>query len=69
VIIRSDFRYPDCATLVAFIARSQIVVRSAVAPRRAPRRRLPPGFDEADIAILDWIAAEGRRAARRVVLI
>jgi hypothetical protein len=29
-------------------------------PRPAPR--LPAGFDEVDIAILEWIAAEGRRA-------
>ncbi len=47
---RSDFD-----TLAAVIANSQIVVAE-------PVRRLPAGFDDIDIAILDWIAAEGRRA-------
>ena len=44
-------------TLAAAIAHSPIVVK-----RRAPR--LPTGFDEADIAILEWIAAEARRLGR-----
>ena len=44
------------------IARSQIVVAD-----RTPRRRLPAGFDDVDIAILDWIAAEGRRVGRSLV--
>ena len=52
----------DLETLVAAIARSPIVV--AARPARPPRRRLPAGFDEVDIAILDWIAAQGRRAGR-----
>ncbi len=52
-------QYTDLDTLAAVIARSQIVV---TAP--APRRRLPPGFDDVDIAVLDWIAAEGRHARR-----
>ena len=55
--------YPDIETLALFIARSQIVV--AGRPRElvsaGVRRSLPVGFDEADIAILEWIAAEGRR--------
>jgi hypothetical protein len=46
---------PDLETLVAVIAHSQIVVA-------APVRRLPTGFDEIDIAILDWIVAETRYA-------
>lgn len=45
----------DVDTLAAVIAHSQIVVA-------APRRRLPAGFDEVDIAILDWIVAETRYA-------
>lgn len=53
---RFDMRYADPATLAAVIACSPIVV----APPRT-RRRLPAGFDTADIAILEWIAAEGRR--------
>ena len=48
-------QHTDLATLSAVIARSQIVVA------RPPCRRLPAGFDEVDIAILNWIAAEGRR--------
>jgi len=47
----------DLATIVAVIARSSIVVA-------APEHRLPAGFDETDLAILDWIAAEGRRAGQ-----
>jgi hypothetical protein len=52
--------FPDLGTLLAVIAHSQIVV----APLAADRRPLPPGFGEVDIAILEWIAAEGRRAGR-----
>jgi hypothetical protein len=47
----------DLATLVAAIARSPIVV----ARRAAPALRLPVGYDGVDVAVLDWIAAEGRR--------
>jgi hypothetical protein len=46
---------PDLETLAAVIAHSQIVVA-------APVRRLPAGFDEVDIAVLDWIVAETRYA-------
>jgi hypothetical protein len=53
----------DLATLAAVIARSQIIVREAV----QSRRRLPSGFDDVDVAILDWIAAEGRRAGQSFV--
>jgi hypothetical protein len=56
---------PDVETLAAVIARSQIVV-VPVSPRAA-ERRLPENFDETDLAILDWIAAEGRRASRSFV--
>lgn len=44
-------------TLVAAIARSPIVAPSSVG-------RLPAGFDDIDVIILDWIAAEGRRIGR-----
>jgi hypothetical protein len=47
----------DVDTLAAVIAHSQIVVA-------APRVRLPAGFDEVDIAVLDWIVAEGHRVGR-----
>jgi len=52
-------------TLIAVIAHSQIVVSHGL---RMPPPRLPCGFDAADAAVLDWIAAEGRRAGRRIVL-
>ena len=54
----------DLAMLRAVIAHSQIYVP-------APANRLcalPPGFDAADLAILEWIAAEGRRAGPRLAL-
>ncbi len=47
----------DVETLAAVIAHSQIVVT-------APARRFLVGFDEVDIAILDWIVAEARNAGR-----
>ena len=50
-------------TLAAMIAQSQIVV---VQPAK-PASRLPTGFDEVDISILDWIAAEGQRVGRSFV--
>ena len=56
---------PDLDTLAVVIAHSEIVLAG-------PVRRLPAGFDDIDIAILDWIAAEGRRAAafgRRLSLV
>jgi hypothetical protein len=53
------------ATLVAIIAHSEIVVR---APAKLARS-LPAGFEAVDLAILEWIAAEGRRAGRRLPLV
>ena len=47
------------AEFAAVIAHSQIVVAS---PATGPR--LPTGFGAVDIAILRWIASEGRRAGR-----
>jgi hypothetical protein len=49
--------------LAAIIARSQIVVESNARP--APH--LPEGFDATDVAVLDWIVAEGRRLGRGIV--
>jgi hypothetical protein len=60
----SGLNASDLATLAATIAHSQIVVRQ---PRR-PAPPLPPGFEAVDLAILEWIAAEGRRAGRRLAL-
>jgi len=53
----------DLETLVAAIAHSPIIV-AAPPP---PRRRLPAGYDEVDVVILDWIAAEGRRVAADLI--
>lgn len=56
--------FPDLATLRAVIAHSQLYL-----PRPAGCAcPLPPGFDVADLAILEWIAAEGRRAGRRLAV-
>ena len=44
------------------LAQRQIVV---VQPRPMPS--LPAGFDDSDIAVLDWIAAEGRRLGRSIL--
>jgi hypothetical protein len=56
---------PDVETLAAVIARSQIVVAPALP--RPMACLLPENFDQTDLAILDWIAAEGRRASRAFV--
>jgi hypothetical protein len=55
---------PDLETLAAVIARSPIVV-AGPALRLA---LLPAGFDEVDLVILGWIAAEGRRIGRAQLL-
>jgi hypothetical protein len=64
---------PDIETLAVAIARSPIVVRGALVRRRLPqaaaRQPLPSGFEDADIAILDWIAEEGRRVGRSLIRI
>ena len=57
-------QHADLDTLTTVIAHSQIVVARILLARSAARR-LPAGFEAADIAILDWIASEGRRAGRR----
>ena len=56
-----DQHYPNVETLAVVIAHSQIVVEQ---PRR-PAPHLPAGFDDVDLAVLDWIAAEGRRPRPR----
>jgi hypothetical protein len=47
--------HPMIETLAAVIAHSQIVVA------HSPMPALPAGFEDLDIAMLDWIAVEGRR--------
>jgi hypothetical protein len=46
--------------LAAVIARSPIVVERAASS-------LPAGYEEVDLAVLNWIAAEGRRIGRNFV--
>ncbi len=71
---------PDIETLAGAIARSPIVVARAWRQNRvrkcvqqAPRAGLfesfPDGFDDADLAILRWIAEEGRRVSRTLARI
>jgi hypothetical protein len=59
----NDLHNPTVETLAAVIAHSQIIMAQ---PRR-PVPRLPAGFDDGDIAVLDWIAAEGRRLGRNLL--
>jgi hypothetical protein len=54
----------DLATLVAVISHSQIVVAEEAVESG---RSLPDGFDDVDVTILDWIAADGRRARQGLV--
>ncbi len=57
----------DVKTLAAVIARSQIVVAPVLwRPRQSS---LLENFDATDLAILDWIAAEGRRVSRSLLRI
>jgi hypothetical protein len=64
---------PDVETLAAAIAHSQIVVvrtPGCASPQQAAsRRHLPDGFEDVDLAILDWIAEEGRRVGRSLIKI
>jgi hypothetical protein len=48
--------YPNVEKFAAAIARSQIVVPQP----HSPMTSLPGEFDDVDIAILGWIAAESR---------
>ena len=66
---QADIETSDLATLAAVIARSQIVVPilARTVALRPVRQPLPEGFDEADIAVLEWIATEARRARRALV--
>ena len=57
--------YPDIDTIATVIAHSQIVVTQATR-EAAAGSPLPAGFDEVDVAILEWIAAEGRRLGQVV---
>jgi hypothetical protein len=60
--------FPDLGTLAAVIAHSQIVVAAPAMDRRptTEHRSLPAGFGDVDVAVLEWIAAEGRRVGREL---
>jgi len=47
----------ELCALAEAIARSPIFL-----PARTAASRLPAGFEAVDVAVLDWIAAEGRAA-------
>ncbi len=49
--------------IAGLIARSPIVVSQLA----KPAARLPARFDDNDVAVLEWIAAEGRRLGRSFV--
>ena len=55
---------PDLSTIVAVIARSRICVTA----RHEAQFDLPAGFDDVDLAILDWILAENSPVKRRYPL-
>jgi hypothetical protein len=52
----------DLETLTLTIAHSPIVVAAPA----AAMARLPAGYDQVDVAILRWIAVEGRRTSHLV---
>jgi hypothetical protein len=52
---------PTIASVAAVMAGSQVVVAQPCGALPS----LPAGFNYADIAVLDWIAADARRQARR----
>jgi hypothetical protein len=61
---------PEIDTLtsvLALIAHSQIVVAEPKGEDVTKFRSLPAGFDDIDVAILEWIAAEGRSLGRGLV--
>ena len=54
---------PDLSVISTMIAHSPIVVELPA----AIAQHLPAGFDDVDIAILEWIAAEGRRKEKAYI--
>jgi hypothetical protein len=53
-----DYIDPDLSTFRAAIAHFQIVVTLEAA------QHFPAGFDDPDVAILQWIAGDSRQAKR-----
>jgi hypothetical protein len=61
--LSTDHDHLVLEAIAALIARSPIVVAQPV----KSVARLPAGFDDVDVAVLDWIADEGRRIGRSLV--
>ena len=61
-------KFPTLDTLAAVIAHSQIVIETPApgCSRVANRLPLPAGFGDVDLAVLEWIAAEGRHFGRAI---
>ena len=60
----------DLASIIAVIERSQIAIAGvSICPVRFCHRfDLPVSFEAVDVAVLDWIVAEGFRATRVVLM-
>ena len=56
-------RHATVKVLAAMIAHSQIMMT----PPAEPTPPFPAGFDDIDLAALEWIAAEGRRLDRNLL--
>jgi hypothetical protein len=54
--------------LVSVETIGEVIARSPIVVSR-PVTLLPEGFDEADLAVLDWLAAEGARLRRGLALV
>jgi hypothetical protein len=63
-VMTTTMQRPDVSMIAALIGRSRIVVTRSASPQG-----LPAGFEDVDVAILDWIAAEGRRLGRILVAV
>jgi hypothetical protein len=60
----------DFDLIAAVIARSPIVFSNLCSAEPGVRLAgLPDRFDDVDLAILDWITAEGRRIGRNIARI
>jgi hypothetical protein len=57
------------AELASVIANSPIHLPVSKAPARASADRLPAGYDAWDAAVLNWIAAEAKLFAPRILFI
>jgi hypothetical protein len=63
-------KYADLASIIAVIERSQITIGGVSVCAAYLRRRfdLPAGFEAVDVAVLDWIVAEGLGATGFVLM-